>query len=77
MVRKDRLEAVADGWNYKVNNKYDSKCSPYPAIKIVNAAMNEVGKTKDYSLTSANCEHFATNLRYGSEFSDQVMYESL
>ncbi|XP_077311885.1 phospholipase A and acyltransferase 4-like [Lithobates pipiens] len=72
VVRKDRLESVANGCDYKVNNKYDSKCSPYPARKIVNAALKEVGKKMDYSVTSANCEHFATDLRYGEQFCDQV-----
>ncbi|XP_040184992.1 phospholipase A and acyltransferase 2-like [Rana temporaria] len=72
VVRKERLESVADGCNYNVNNKYDSKCSPYPARKIVNAALQEVGKRKDYSVTSANCEHFATHLRYGKQLCDQV-----
>ncbi|XP_077311887.1 phospholipase A and acyltransferase 2-like [Lithobates pipiens] len=72
VVRRDYLESVARGCDYKVNNKYDSKCSPYPAIKIVNAALEEVGKTKNYSVTSANCEHFASYLRYGEQFSDQV-----
>ncbi|XP_018420767.1 PREDICTED: HRAS-like suppressor 2 [Nanorana parkeri] len=72
VVRKDRLETVAYGCNYKVNNKYDSKHSPFPSRKIVNAALGEVGKKMNYSLTSSNCEHFATFLRYGIEFSDQV-----
>ncbi|XP_072277556.1 phospholipase A and acyltransferase 2-like [Pyxicephalus adspersus] len=72
VVRKDHLETVACGCNYKVNNKYDSKRTPYPPSKIVNAALKEVGRRKNYSLTSANCEHFSTNLRYGNEFCDQV-----
>ncbi|KAM9301746.1 phospholipase A and acyltransferase 4-like [Gastrophryne carolinensis] len=71
-VRKDRLEVAAAGWDYKVNNKYDKKGSAYPAQKIVNAALGEVGKRMNYSVTSANCEHFVTNLRYGDSFSDQV-----
>ncbi|CAI9557740.1 unnamed protein product, partial [Staurois parvus] len=77
VVKKDRLEFAACGCKYRVNNKYDSKRSPYPAGKIVNAALKEEGRKMEYSLTSANCEHFATNLRYGEEFSDQVLYESL
>ncbi|PIO40545.1 hypothetical protein AB205_0094100, partial [Aquarana catesbeiana] len=72
VVRKDRLESVACGCDYNVNNKYDSRCSPYPAGKIVNAALKQVGKKMDYRLASANCEHFATDLRYGKRFCDQV-----
>lgn len=72
VVRKDPIDKVAYGSTYEVNNKYDSKCSPFPSSKIVNAALREVGKTMNYSVTSSNCEHFATKLRYGVEFCDQV-----
>ncbi|CAJ0966952.1 unnamed protein product [Ranitomeya imitator] len=59
-------------FDYKVNNKYDKKAKPYPPEKIVKAARKEVGKTRSYDLRKANCEHFATELRYGTPFSDQV-----
>ncbi|XP_040266326.1 phospholipase A and acyltransferase 3-like [Bufo bufo] len=73
VVRKDRLEDVAYGCSYKVNNKYDEKIQPYPREKVVQAALELVGRTMPYSVTSANCEHFATELRYGKGFSDQVV----
>ncbi|KAM3919426.1 phospholipase A and acyltransferase 4-like isoform 1-T2 [Leptodactylus fuscus] len=72
MVREDPIERVADGCIYRVNNKYDARRPPYPPRKIVNAARREVGKKKNYSVTSANCEHFVTELRYGDSFCDQV-----
>ncbi|XP_077143788.1 phospholipase A and acyltransferase 3-like [Ranitomeya variabilis] len=72
VVREDPIELVADGCIYSVNNKYDQRRDPYPPGKIVNAARREVGKRMNYSVTSANCEHFVTVLRYGSGFSDQV-----
>ncbi|XP_056382954.1 phospholipase A and acyltransferase 2-like [Hyla sarda] len=72
VVRKELLEKVANGCNYKVNNKYDEKIKPYPAEKIVRAALQLVDQPMQYSVTSANCEHFATELRYGKGFSDQV-----
>ncbi|XP_063800951.1 phospholipase A and acyltransferase 3-like isoform X3 [Pseudophryne corroboree] len=71
VVKKDRLERVAAGCVYKVNNKYDQKRRPYPPTKIVRAALEQVGKRLQYSVTSANCEHFVTELRYGDGFSDQ------
>ncbi|KAG8564132.1 hypothetical protein GDO81_016337 [Engystomops pustulosus] len=72
VVRKERLENVANGCIYKVNNKYDEKIKPFPAEKVVRAALDLVDQTMPYSVTSANCEHFATELRYGKGFSDQV-----
>ncbi|XP_069824414.1 phospholipase A and acyltransferase 4-like [Dendropsophus ebraccatus] len=72
VVREDPIEIVAAGCIYRVNNKYDKKRSPYPPEKIVNAARREVGKRMNYSVTSANCEHFVTELRYNKAFCDQV-----
>ncbi|KAG8438022.1 hypothetical protein GDO86_008633, partial [Hymenochirus boettgeri] len=72
VVRKDRLEDVAYGCNYKVNNKYDQKMQPYPPEKVVIAALAMVGSIMPYSVTSANCEHFVTDLRYGTSTSDQL-----
>ncbi|XP_069594666.1 phospholipase A and acyltransferase 4-like isoform X2 [Ranitomeya imitator] len=59
-------------FDYKVNNKYDKKAKPYPPEKIVKAARKEVGKIRIYDLLKANCEHFATELRYGTPFCEQV-----
>ncbi|KAM8940427.1 phospholipase A and acyltransferase 3-like [Pelodytes ibericus] len=72
VVRRDLLENVADGCGYRVNNKYDQKMTPYPAQEVVKAALDLVGEVMPYSVTSANCEHFATELRYGRCRSDQV-----
>ncbi|KAG9475513.1 hypothetical protein GDO78_003750 [Eleutherodactylus coqui] len=74
VVRKDRLENVANGCNYRVNNKYDKKREPNPPQKVVRAALELVGERMPYSVTSANCEHFATELRYGERYCDQVQY---
>ncbi|XP_077143786.1 phospholipase A and acyltransferase 3-like [Ranitomeya variabilis] len=59
-------------YDYKVNNKYDKKTKPYPPGKIVKAAKMEVGKTRNFDLLKANCEHFVTALRYGTPFCEQV-----
>ncbi|KAE8607235.1 hypothetical protein XENTR_v10011090 [Xenopus tropicalis] len=77
VVRKDLLENVSDGCAYRVNNKYDLKVQPYPPEKVVQAALEQVGQTLSYSVTSANCEHFVTALRYGNCFSDQVANASM
>ncbi|XP_075182800.1 phospholipase A and acyltransferase 2-like isoform X2 [Anomaloglossus baeobatrachus] len=77
VVRKDHLENVAKGCCYKVNNKYDEKVKPYPPEKVVRAALELVDQTMPYSVTRANCEHFATELRYGKGFSDQVANAAL
>uniref|UniRef100_A0A8C5R5R8 LRAT domain-containing protein n=1 Tax=Leptobrachium leishanense TaxID=445787 RepID=A0A8C5R5R8_9ANUR len=73
VVRKDRLENVANGCSYRVNNKYDQKMIPYPPEEVIKAALDLVGQTMNYSVTSANCEHFATELRYGRCISEQVV----
>ncbi|EHB04952.1 Group XVI phospholipase A2, partial [Heterocephalus glaber] len=72
IVKKEKLSKVAGSDNYQVNNKYDDRYSPLPINKIVKQAMELVGKELHYSLTSMNCEHFVTELRYGVPCSDQV-----
>ncbi|XP_073460978.1 phospholipase A and acyltransferase 2-like [Aquarana catesbeiana] len=72
VVRKDHLEDIARGCNYRVNNKFDQKMSPYPSEKVVQAALQQLGQIMPYSVTSANCEHFVTELRYGDCVSEQV-----
>ncbi|XP_056382944.1 phospholipase A and acyltransferase 2-like [Hyla sarda] len=72
IVKKEPLWLVANGDIYRVNNKDGKNRKPYPPKIIVKRALEEVGELKEYSLTSYNCEHFATKLRYGTGFSDQV-----
>ncbi|XP_060614378.2 phospholipase A and acyltransferase 3-like [Anolis sagrei] len=72
MVKKERLRDIIRGDNYCINNKYDEKCNPLPANKIVQEAEALLGKEMHYSVTSNNCEHFVTRLRYGTARSDQV-----
>ncbi|XP_063800964.1 uncharacterized protein LOC134969144 [Pseudophryne corroboree] len=73
VVKKDSLERIAADCTYKVNNKYDTKISPYPPTEIVRAALERVGMRLQYSIISANCEHFVTELRYGIGSSDQIL----
>uniref|UniRef100_A0A8C0G2P1 LRAT domain-containing protein n=1 Tax=Chelonoidis abingdonii TaxID=106734 RepID=A0A8C0G2P1_CHEAB len=72
VVKKERLRDVAGGDRYRVNNKYDGRCSPLPVSKILMEAKFLVGQKMRYSVTSENCEHFVTQLRYGQPMCDQV-----
>ena len=45
--------------------------SPYSQQKIIERARRQLGREK-YNLLSANCEHFATNVRTGTPVSPQV-----
>ncbi|XP_003229407.1 phospholipase A and acyltransferase 2 [Anolis carolinensis] len=72
MVKKELLTDIVRGDDYCVNNKYDDRCRPLPANKIVQEAEELLGEEMHYSVTSNNCEHFVTRLRYGTARSDQV-----
>uniref|UniRef100_A0A7N4PC49 LRAT domain-containing protein n=1 Tax=Sarcophilus harrisii TaxID=9305 RepID=A0A7N4PC49_SARHA len=71
-VKKELLSEVVGRDRYRVNNKHDDKYPPLPPGKIVQRALQEVGKDVLYKLSSENCEHFVNELRYGIPRSDQV-----
>ncbi|XP_030074424.1 phospholipase A and acyltransferase 2 [Microcaecilia unicolor] len=71
-VRKDRLSLVVGSSSYWVNNKYDKKYRPYPVKEILQRAKERVGEILPYSVTSYNCEHFVTEVRYNQAESEQV-----
>lgn len=71
-VRKEKLQDVAGGADWKVNNLQDNTMVPRPTQEIVGTALSSVGKERPYSATGSNCEHFATELRYGKAESAQV-----
>ncbi|XP_027711950.1 HRAS-like suppressor 3 [Vombatus ursinus] len=71
-VKKEPLHVVVGTDKYQVNNKHDNRYPPLPPSKIVQRALEEVGKDVLYKLTSENCEHFVNELRYGIPLSDQV-----
>uniref|UniRef100_A0A8C3IGY2 LRAT domain-containing protein n=1 Tax=Chrysemys picta bellii TaxID=8478 RepID=A0A8C3IGY2_CHRPI len=75
VVRKEPLWAVVKGDDYRVNNKHDGKLPRRSVDQIIQEAESLVGKTMPYSVTSENCEHFVTKLRYGVARSDQVGVE--
>ncbi|XP_039219222.1 uncharacterized protein LOC120317043 isoform X1 [Crotalus tigris] len=72
LVKKERLLEVVGNDRYRVNNKHDSKYTPLPVQKIIQLAEEKVGQELEYKITSENCEHFVTELRYGVARSDQV-----
>ncbi|XP_074860902.1 phospholipase A and acyltransferase 3-like [Carettochelys insculpta] len=72
LVKKEQLLDVVGRHRYRLNNKHDRKLPPLPASKIVRAAEQLVGQEMPYKVTSENCEHFVTELRYGVPRSDQV-----
>nr|XP_060637791.1 phospholipase A and acyltransferase 3-like isoform X2 [Anolis sagrei ordinatus] len=73
-VVKWQLLSEASGQNkWRVNNKLDKKHNPKPMWEIVIAALEMVGEKVDYNLLKMNCEHFATDLRYGHPESGQVI----
>uniref|UniRef100_A0A671WPT8 Phospholipase A and acyltransferase 4-like n=1 Tax=Sparus aurata TaxID=8175 RepID=A0A671WPT8_SPAAU len=72
MVRKQKLQEVVGHHKWRINNILDKKYKPRPPQIIVEEALGQVGKMMEYSVISKNCEHFATQLRYGKAESWQV-----
>lgn len=60
----------------RINNLISSatkrNLSPLPIGKALINAWGMVGKTVTFRLLCANCEHYATEWKYGTGFSDQV-----
>ncbi|XP_042561050.1 phospholipase A and acyltransferase 2-like [Clupea harengus] len=64
VIKKEPLEKVAAGGNFKVKNQDDKK-TPLPPDTIVSQANARVGEKVDYGPLSYNCETFASENRYG------------
>uniref|UniRef100_A0A671WQ43 Phospholipase A and acyltransferase 4-like n=1 Tax=Sparus aurata TaxID=8175 RepID=A0A671WQ43_SPAAU len=76
MVRKQKLQEVVGHHKWRINNILDKKYKPRPPQIIVEEALGQVGKMMEYSVISKNCEHFATQLRYGKAESWQSSCQS-
>ena len=72
MVKREQLKDVAKGDRWRVNNLMDRQHQHLDANVIVEEALRLVGAQPQYDFISFNCEHFATNLRYGRARSGQV-----
>ncbi|XP_058471562.1 uncharacterized protein LOC131444881 isoform X1 [Solea solea] len=70
-VRCDKLSDVLNGDSYQVNNLLDDKYKPRNPDDIVKVAKKRIGPSK-YDVVISNCEHFATEMRYGTPVSRQV-----
>uniref|UniRef100_A0A3Q4ME90 LRAT domain-containing protein n=1 Tax=Neolamprologus brichardi TaxID=32507 RepID=A0A3Q4ME90_NEOBR len=71
-VREETLRAVVGNDQWQINNSLDSTYRPRPADVIVTEARSWVGRTITYHSIRRNCEHFATEQRYGVSASQQV-----
>ncbi|XP_061588187.1 phospholipase A and acyltransferase 3-like [Cololabis saira] len=72
VVLKEKLEDVVKKDRWTVNNLLDNKYRSRPANDIVKAACSLVDTNLQYDLLKYNCEHFATEMRYGKPESRQV-----
>ncbi|XP_059208543.1 phospholipase A and acyltransferase 4-like [Centropristis striata] len=71
-VKRQKICEVVLSNRFIINNLLDDKYEPRDPYMIVNDACKMVGRELPYSLTSFNCEHFVTQLRYGKPESRQV-----
>ncbi|XP_076015684.1 phospholipase A and acyltransferase 4-like isoform X2 [Genypterus blacodes] len=70
-VRREHLKDVCGKSFWRVNNDQGLQNKPRTAAQIVQDALSWVGETVTYNLTTYNCEHFATQMRYGRAVSQQ------
>ena len=72
VIKKHKLSRVIGRSRWRINNALDRKCAPRAAGVIVEEALSLVGTKEDYSIMKRNCEHMATELRYGRADSRQA-----
>ncbi|XP_035265388.1 phospholipase A and acyltransferase 3-like [Anguilla anguilla] len=73
-VKKEELWEVVGTDQYRINNLLDDKYRPRSPSAIVKEAKSWVGQELPYCVFRGNCEHFATELRYGKAESRQVRH---
>ncbi|XP_070611180.1 phospholipase A and acyltransferase 4-like [Erythrolamprus reginae] len=71
-VRKEKIQDVPGVLKTAVWNKFDEKYPPLDPAYVVKRARSMENKVLKYNLASANCEHFATLMRYDKALSDQA-----
>ncbi|XP_070803671.1 phospholipase A and acyltransferase 4-like [Pituophis catenifer annectens] len=71
-VRKDKIKDVPGVLKTAVWNKYDQKYPPLDPACVVKRARSMEKKVLKYNFVNANCEHFATLMRYDKALSDQA-----
>ncbi|XP_026556724.1 phospholipid-metabolizing enzyme A-C1-like [Pseudonaja textilis] len=71
-VRKEKIKDVQGVLKIAVWNKFDEKYPPLDPVCVVKRARHMENKVLRYNLAKANCEHFATLMRYDKALSDQA-----
>uniref|UniRef100_A0A3Q2T5W4 LRAT domain-containing protein n=1 Tax=Fundulus heteroclitus TaxID=8078 RepID=A0A3Q2T5W4_FUNHE len=71
-VLKQKLLKVVSSDKWRINNLQDHEKQPRPAEIILREANKLVGAVQLYNVVEYNCEHFATELRYGNAESQQA-----
>lgn len=72
VVKKEELWDVIGTNKWCINNILDDKYEPREVHQILRDAKKMVGAELPYCVFRSNCEHFATDLRYGKAESRQV-----
>ncbi|XP_060939380.1 phospholipase A and acyltransferase 3-like [Limanda limanda] len=72
-VWHQKFDKVVGNDHYLVNNLLDKKYKPREPSIIVKEACAKVGSELQYNVATYNCEHFATEMRYGKAESRQVV----
>ncbi|XP_030224721.1 phospholipase A and acyltransferase 4 [Gadus morhua] len=72
LVKRAELWDVVGTDNWQINNTLDDQYEPRAAYLVVQEALESVGNKLPYCVFQMNCEHFATELRYGKAQSRQV-----
>lgn len=72
-VKRERLQDVAQRRPFYKNNMLDGSHQPLSAEDIIERASSLIGTLWDFRLLSSNCEHFASEMRYGVAISLQAV----
>ena len=72
-VKKESLKTVVNGRKFYKNNMLDKTQQPLNGDDIIKKASEYIGKVWEYNLVSSNCEHFASDMRYGMTISLQAV----
>ncbi|KAM3593991.1 uncharacterized protein V6R79_000447 [Siganus canaliculatus] len=65
VVKRHKIWEVTNGDDWRINNFLDDKYQPLKQRVIVKEAVSLVGREMPYSVTTQNCQHFVSELRYG------------
>ncbi|XP_059375494.1 phospholipase A and acyltransferase 3-like [Carassius carassius] len=76
-VKKEKLQDVVGKDVYHIYNVLDNQSTPLPTPDIIQKAQSLVGTVLPYNLATRNCEHFVTELRYGTPKSQQVQLSGM